>query len=212
MEMKRFLPLSGVAFVVLALLAVVVLGGDTPGSSAPGREVLAFYDDNQVREAIGAFVLAASVFFLVCFAVTLATTMWPADEGRPVWQIVLIAGSALTGAVLLVSAALVFALTDGATNDASGSALQALNLTGENMWVAFNAGLGVMMLGAAGALLPRLAYRWLGWVALVVGVALFIPFADFIGLLLTLVWILVVSVMLFRGRLQAATRVAPASA
>jgi hypothetical protein len=214
MEMPRLLPLSGIVFVVLALVAVIVFGGDTPGSNAPGGEVLAYYDAHQAREVIGAFVLAASVPFLVCFAVTAAMGLWPAEAGRrPVWEIVLIAGSALVSAALLVAAAVHFALADGATNDASADALQAVNLIDGNIWVAFNAGFGVMMLGAAGSLIPRGgAYRWLGWLALVVGVALFIPYADFIGLLLTLVWILVMSVMLFRARLLVTHGVAPTTA
>jgi hypothetical protein len=124
----------------------------------------------------------------------------------------MIAGSVLTGAAILVTAAVHFALTDGATNNVSPDALQALALVDGNTWVAFNPGLGVMMLGAAGALIPRLgAYRWLGWVALVLGIALFIPVADFFALLLTLVWILVVSVMLFRAGAEVAPRVAPSA-
>jgi hypothetical protein len=69
-------------------------------------------------------------------------------------------------------------------------------------WVAFNAAFGVIMLGAAGSLLADgRGYRWLGWVALLLGIALFIPYADFIALLLTLIWIIVTSVLLFRARL-----------
>lgn len=214
MELRRLLPLSGIVFVVLAVLAVVVLGRDTPASNAPGEEVRSYFDAHDVREAIGAFVLAASVPFLVCFAATLASSVW-SDEAAPrrVWDILLIVGSALTATVLLVTAAVWFALTDGATNDASADALQALNLIDGDMWVAFNAAFGVMMLGAAGSLIPRLgASRRLGWVALVLGVALFIPYADFIALLLTLVWILVVSVLFYGGRLDLGSRLAPTAA
>jgi hypothetical protein len=214
MEIRRLLPLSGIVFVVMVILTVAVIGGDTPESNAPGGEVMSYYDAHQVREAIAAFVFAASMFFLVCFAVTVATALWPAEAGRrPVWEIVFIVGSGLTAAAVLVTAAIHFALTDGATNNASASALQALNLADGNSWLAWNAGLGVMMLGAAGSLIARVgAHRWLGWVALVVGVALFIPFADFIGLLATLIWILVMSVMLFRARLDVASRVPPMTA
>lgn len=61
-----------------------------------------------------------------------------------------------------------------------------------------------MMLGAAGSLLGTArGYRWLGWAALVLGIALFIPFADFFALLLTLIWIIVTSVMAFRLKLGA---------
>ncbi len=41
------------------------------------------------------------------------------------------------------------------------------------------------------------APSWLGWLALLLEVALFIPFADFIALIVTLLWIIVVSVMLY---------------
>jgi hypothetical protein len=70
-----------------------------------------------------------------------------------------------------------------------------------------------MTLAAAGSLLPHAgAYRRLGWAALVLGIALFIPFADFVALLLTGVWIVVTSVRLFRQRSEAAYTVAPGTA
>lgn len=69
-----------------------------------------------------------------------------------------------------------------------------------NVWLPFNSGLGVMMLGAAGLLLTeRVLARWLGWVALLLGIALFVPWADFIALIIALVWIIVVAVMLYRA-------------
>lgn len=201
MDVRRLLPLSGVVFVVLAVLAVVVLGGDTPSNDASGAEILSFYDAHTVRQAIASFVFALSAPFVVFFGVSLATTAWPEGaDRRPVWHYVLIGGGVLTGAGVLIAAWVHFALADGGDNKASPEALQALNVLDANSWLAWNAGLGVLMLGAAGCLIPRAArHRWLGWVALVLGIVLFIPFADFFGLILTLVWIIVVSVMLFRG-------------
>jgi hypothetical protein len=202
MDTRRVLPLSGVAFVVLALVAVVGLGGDTPESDASASEVFRFYDDHAVREGIAAFVLALAVPFLVFFAVSLATALWPEGADRPpVWHYVLIGGGLLTGAALLIAAAVVFSLADGADNKISMDALQGLNTLDANTWVAFNAGFGVMMLGAAGCMIPRVRAAlpaWLGWTALVLGIALFIPFADFVALILTLLWIIAVSIMLFR--------------
>ena len=195
MAVNRWLPLSGLLFVVLVLVAVVGLAGDTPGSDATAAELASFYDEEEVRQAIGAFVWAASIPFLVFFAVCVARRF---PDVQQVWQQVLVGGSVLTGAIVAILSAAHFAMVDGANNDVSAG-LQALSLIGANGWVAFNAGFGVMMLGAAGCLIPRLrSYRWLGWIALVLGIALFIPFADFIALILTLVWIIVVSVMLFR--------------
>jgi hypothetical protein len=125
-----------------------------------------------------------------------------------VWDRVLVVGSGIAAALILVTALVHFALADGGDNRVSPEAIQAVNLIDGNMWVGFNAALGVMMLGAAGCLLPHArTYRWLGWAALVLGVALFIPFADFIALVVTLVWIVVTSVMLFRERSEVGSAV-----
>ena len=83
------------------------------------------------------------------------------------------------------------------------TALQALNVLHNNTWMAFNAGLGAMMLGAAGCLLPLASRsRYLGSAALLLGVALFIPYADFLALLFTGIWIVVASVVQLRTRAE----------
>jgi hypothetical protein len=64
--------------------------------------------------------------------------------------------------------------------------------------VAFNAGLGVLMLGAGASLLASKTNRVLGWIALVAGIALFIPFADFVALIVTGLWLIWTSITLFR--------------
>ena len=200
MDTRRLLALSGVAFVVIALVAIIGLGGDTPSNDASAAEVAGFYSDHSTRNAIAAFVLAASIPFLVFFAVALANALWPGGESRPVWPYVLIGGAALTGASLLAAAWIHFALADGGDNKVDPAGLQALNVLDAGSWVAFNGAFGVMMLGAAGCFLTRAGgHVWLGWVALVAGIALFIPFADFFALILTLIWIIVVSIMLARG-------------
>ena len=71
MEPRRVLPLSGVAFVVIALVAIVGLGGDTPSNDASAAEVADFYSAHSTRNAIAAFVLAVSIPFLVVFGVAL---------------------------------------------------------------------------------------------------------------------------------------------
>jgi len=86
----------------------------------------------------------------------------------------------------------------------SPTALEALNSLDANTWMAFNPAFGVMVLAAAGLLLSAGVMRWLGWSALVLGVAAFIPYADFFALFLTLAWIVVTSVVLARGKPEAA--------
>jgi hypothetical protein len=103
-----------------------------------------------------------------------------------------------------VGALLHFALADAASHGFSASVFQTLNVLDSDTWVVVNSGLGLMMLAAAGSLLPRTrAHRRLGWAALVLGVALFIPFAEFFALLLTGLWIIATSMLLFRDGAEA---------
>jgi len=195
----RLLPLSGAAFVIVAVVAIVAIGGDTPDGEASAAKVSSFYQAHQNRQNFGAFVLAAAAPLLVFFGIALASAVWPAQGvRRPIWPAVLAAGSVLAAGAFILAAFVHFALADSADTVAA-SAAQALNVLDADIWIAFNTCLGVMMLGAAGSLIPATdRYRLLGWIALPVGVALLIPFADFFGLLLTAIWIIVTSVMLFR--------------
>lgn len=198
---SKLLALSGSGFVVVVLVAVAVLGGDTPGSEDSAEKIRSFYVSHENRETVGAMVLAASSFLLVCFGVSLALAARRGTAGAwGIWQIVLAGGSLISGALWIVTGLAHFALTDAANSErVGGDALQALNVLDADMWVAFNAGLGVMMLGAAGSLIPSSsAFRMLGWIALVAGIALFIPYADFIALLVTGLWLISASIMLFR--------------
>ena len=120
----------------------------------------------------------------------------------------LVVGSAVAGVGFILPALLHIALTQTANNSGvSGSALQALAGLDESSWVAFNSGMGVMMLGAAGTLLARKAYPALGWVALVAGIALFLPLADFFALAISGLWITTASILLFRRGAVSATAV-----
>lgn len=212
MTMPKLLPLSGVGAVLLIVLAFV-LGGSTPEPEASAASVMSFYSTDEARQIAASFALATSVPFLVFFAVALAAALWPREaSARPVWELVLAGGGVLAGGSILLAAAVHFALADGADH-LSASSLQVLNVMDGDGWIAWNAGIGVMMLGAAGSLLTRAAgSRWLAWTALVLGILLFVPIADFFALLASGLWILVVSVYASLGsdsrlgiRAQAAT-------
>ena len=198
MDVRRWMPLSGIVFVALVLLAVVVLSGEHPESDASGAEVLAFYDAENVRQTLAAMVLAAAAPFIVFFALSLGAFLFDNDK-RSLWEMALVGGSVLTAGAAIAGGWIHFALADGAEAGVSADAMQALNVLDSDVWLPLTTALGVMMLGAAGALLTSTGLpRWLGWAALVLGVGLFILFIDFIALILTLVWIITVSVLLVR--------------
>ena len=205
------LALSGVAFVILVVVAIVGVGGDTPSEDATAAQVVSFYQDEQNRQMIAAFILAASVPFLAVFAATLALAVWPLQtRSRRVWPILLAGGSFLAGGAFILAAFIHFVLA-AAADKVAITTLHGFNLLDADSWMAFNSALGVMMLGAGGALIACTgAYRVLAWIALLAGVALFIPFADFFALLVTGIWIIVISIMLFRGEPASAAVPQPA--
>jgi hypothetical protein len=200
MVASKWLPLSGIAFVVLMLVVIVGFSGETPATDDPAAEIASFYDDESVRQGVAAFLLAATVPFLLLFVASLAgIASATGSTSREIWRRMLLGGSYILGAVIMVMALIHFALADGA-DDVAPAALQALNLLDGNFWVAANPALGVMMLGAAGWLLGRIGnYNRLGWIALALGIGLFIPYVDFFALLLSLLWIIVTSVLLYQS-------------
>ncbi len=197
MSVKRLLPVAGIVFVGL-IVASLLVGGNTPGDTASGAKLASYYDAHQTRVMLAAFLLAATAPFLIAFVASLATR-WADGDRFSVWQLMLVGGSVLAAAAFGITALLTMGLAE-APDKLSGNALQAVNVLNESTWMMFNPALGVMMLGAAGTLLSRPAgHRWLGWVALALGVFLFVPFADFVALLATGAWIIVTSVLELRA-------------
>ena len=195
MQKKRLLPLAGIVYVGL-FIAAMVLNNSSPDGNASGGELLTYYDDHATRENIAAVLLIASTPFLVFFGAALATARRP-DGPRSAWELVLLAGSVLAAASLQLVGFVHFALANAPGEDLSRDAIRVLAML--DMYIVATAGLGVMMLGAAGTLFSRAGSRRLAWPALVLGIALFVPIADFFAFLLTGVWIIVVGVRLARG-------------
>jgi hypothetical protein len=110
----------------------------------------------------------------------------------------MIAGSVVSATGFLVAAGVHYALADGGQHHLSASAMEALNAIDADNYLVFVGGLGVMMIGAAGAMIPRTdGFRWFGWAALVFGIGVFTP-VGFFAMLLSGLWIIVVSVLAFR--------------
>jgi hypothetical protein len=196
MRAERWLPASGIVFVAFIIVAFIG-GGSTPDAKSSGAKVASYYDTHSTRHFVVSLLLGASAPFIVLFALSLAER-YPGRGRRP-WNTAVIASAGVTAALFLVAALIHFALTDAANNGVVGDAIRSLNMLDTDTWIGFNGGLGTFMVAVSGLqLTSEAAPRWLGWVALVLGVALFIPYADFIALILTGVWILIESVQLTR--------------
>ena len=201
MRIRTLLPLSGIAFVVLIVIGLVV-GGSSPAPDAPADEVVSFYRDNEDRARTGIWFFAFAMPFLPLFASSLAGLQRrEGQESRVVWRRLLLAGAAIMSATLGVAITTQLALADSTKPEIAPEVMQALNVIAGYVVYALLPATGTMMLGAAGWLLGRERVEgWLGWAALVLGIGLFVPFIGVLALVVSLLWILVTSIILFRAR------------
>jgi hypothetical protein len=130
--------------------------------------------------------------------------------------LVLVSG-ALMGLGLVIFAGLNFTLTDLANSDhldgISPGTLQSLNALNSDFFFPAVIGTVVFLISAGLAILRSGALaRWMGWVALVLGILAVVPFAGFFAFVLSGLWIVVAAVMLLQSGRTAAGEGAVATA
>jgi hypothetical protein len=195
MDWERLAPLTGVAFVVI-VIAGFVIGGDTPGSHASAINADAFYAKHHDKQMGAAFIVMIGAAFLPFFASSLRRALdWAGGTGR-------LASASFAGGVIATGGFFLLSTIHIALADAGGKttpqATQALNVLDNNDYIPMAGGFGVFMIANGLALLRYGALpRWLGWTALIIGISIFTP-AGFIGFLLSGLWILVTSIVLFQ--------------
>jgi hypothetical protein len=208
MRSERLGPLSGVAFVVLLVLGFVVFGGDTPDLDDSGSKIVDFYGDHQGSQITAAVLVTLSSLFLAVFSVSLRDYLRSTGAGGTFWPTLALVGGVVSVAGFLFAVGVHVALIDGGDKNISPDAMVALNAIDNDNFFAFALPLGIMMLGATGAILKEGAAlpRWLGWAALVLFIVQFTP-AGFFAFGLTGIWIIVASILMYQ---RAASPAAPA--
>jgi hypothetical protein len=187
----------GIAYAVLMVIAQVLIG-NTPGTSASGATVLAFYRGHKASEMAAVFVLAAAVLAFSFFLGSLRNTLSRNDEGRQLANVVT-AGGAIYVVGLLMMGALSVALVDAGHYKLAGAA-QALNVLSSDLWVPVVVGLSVLSLGTGVSALRNSGLpRWLGWASIVLGILAVAGPVGAIAFLLAPVWTLVVGIAILRS-------------
>lgn len=201
----RFSAVTGPLFAV-CLTASFITGGSTPGSDATGKAVITFYKDNQHSQMASAVLGAVAVIFFIFFAAFLWNRLRTKFRDSPLPAAGLV-GGALIGVGGSLFSAMTFCLTD-VPDKLDPSAAQALNVLNNDIFFPFACGACLYLIAngllvARGGMLPR----WLGWVAIVIGVIAVTPlgFAAVIGFGL---WTLVVSVIMLVRDLRSEPAVA----
>jgi hypothetical protein len=210
--LERFAPLTGVVFVALIVLAIVI-GGETPDNDDSQQAIVEFWRDNDDAQIWSNIIGAWATVFFLWFAASLRSALRRGEEG-PARLSTLSFGGAVVAAVGLLSAlSLNFAVADS-VGDVPASVTQTLTVLSNGFFFPIAAGYAVFFL-AVGVLSvrARMLPVWLGWLAVLLGIVCLTP-VGFFALLLGLVWIVLVSVLLYRreaGPAEGRTRVDPAS-
>jgi hypothetical protein len=191
-------PLTGVAFVVLAVLAFVI-SGETPDSNDSPQKVLSFYQDNDTEQIWASAVLAWSTVFLLFFVGILRSLLHAAEGGIARLSAVAFGGGIVLAIGILSFAGFTFGLADAADDGLTPQAAQALNVLNTDFFFPVAAGLGTLMI-ATGivSIRSRALPAWLGWAALVIGIVAVTPL-GFFAFLVFGIWTLVTSVILWRA-------------
>jgi hypothetical protein len=191
-------PLTGVGFVALAVIAFIV-SGETPDTDDSPVKILAFYIRNDAEQQWAAALLAwAAVFFL--FFIGVIRTVLRATEGAVGRLSTVAFGGGVVAAIGMLSfAGFTFALGDTADDGLTPQAAQALNALNSDFFFPVAAGIGTLMIATGlSSIRSRVLPPWLGWAALVIGIAAITP-VGFFAFLVFLVWTLVVSILLWRA-------------
>jgi hypothetical protein len=193
-------PLFAVVFLVLSFAT-----GSPPGDGASAAKVMAFYHDHRNGQLTSVFLSPLGAALLVLFAAQVrmrARSLRQTTTGPTV----LLAGAVLWAGGLLLGSAITLAQV-GAADKKQAEAGLALNQLSNASWIPFIAGIAIFLIGAGmTGLGTAITPKWLGWVALAVGVVSLAGPGGFIGFFGAPVWILISGILLAtRNRASSST-------
>ncbi|MDQ3643111.1 MAG: hypothetical protein M3450_17015 [Actinomycetota bacterium] len=196
-RLERFAPLFGALFAVLFAIGLLS-NWDTPDSKASGQEVISHYgDEGKIFLGVFALLLGAILFL---FFVGILQAALRTSERAPEWLATVVFGGGVIYSIALAIFAMGQFMLIEAANLGQPEVAQALNIFDLNNFFPAVVGLATILLATGwhtlrSAVLPV----WLGWVSVVLGLLALAGPAGFMAFLLFPLWVLVVSVLLYRA-------------
>jgi hypothetical protein len=201
---ERWAPISGIVFVVLFVAGFFVL--NLPDTDDPLPKIKAFYDDggNRAQMLVAAYLLVLSGVFFYWFLSSLRSRLLAA-EGMP-GRLTFIASAAGVGFItMLTVGAMCFVfiageITFGDVDNISPELMRVLPDLGFPILLVGGMFSAIAMIDASSVLIVRTGVlpKWIGWFGFVAAVGLLFA-GFFIPIVLLLLWVLFVSVALFRS-------------
>lgn len=197
---RTLLPLTGVAAVGLVIAAHLV-HGSVPGATDPVDKVAAFYRTHDSSTFVGSALLVYAAFFYIAFAAVLRKTLRGAEDEGGGASAFGFAGAVVFAVGLTITAGIGIALGHAPAH-LDPIAIQALHALFFNVFAPLGAGCAIFLVGNGLAIVNTGALpRWLGWLAVPVGLLGLAPepVGD-VALFGLGVWTLIVSALLMARR------------
>ncbi|HEX8648969.1 MAG TPA: hypothetical protein VF715_18900 [Thermoleophilaceae bacterium] len=196
--MARFAPLAGVLFLLVAIAAILT-SGDPPDADAPTNEIVEWWKDKDTQNVISAILTVYAAGLLVWFAGSLREQIARAEGSGSRLASVAFGGFVIVATGLAVNAALEVTAAD-TVGDVPPEVTQTIHTLYDGMYFPLGLGFGLLLLASGLAAVRHGAFdRWLGWIAIVLGVLCFTP-AGFVGFLGGIVWVAIAGVVLYRKK------------
>jgi len=193
---SRLAPLTGVLFAVLAVAAAFSNSAESPEASASPAKVLAYYAGHRSEVETSAILFALAFLVVVLFAGALRSYLRRTAAAEGLGALVL-AGGVMMSVGALVGTSIEYGVAHN-LHSFTLSELHTLNFLSDELFLPVIAGGFVFGVSAGIAILRGAALpKWLGWVAIVIGIAAIVPPVSFPALLAFLVWSLVVSILMY---------------
>jgi hypothetical protein len=189
-------PLTGAAFLVFLILSFIVQG-EPKQADDPVDEIVDYYVDNKDSIQIAAILSVVAGVFLIFFGAHLRAVLRAGEGEGGMLSILPLVGLSIVAVGGAIDGTILFATAEAA-EDIEPTSVQTLQALWDNDFLPFVLGTLVFLWSVGIAVLQTGALpKWLGWVAIVLGIVGLIPadiaFAAAIG---TALWILVVSILL----------------
>lgn len=203
--LRRLAPLTGIGAVVLLVAGMIIAAKGSPGFAGPAEEIADYYVDETGRILAATVLFAIAAPFFVWFLGCLRTGIARVEGGAT--RLASTAFGAGIAALALLLAALMINAMGALRADEDGQiALEAATVFFDTTNVLFGAAapaaFAATLIATAVASLRHKAVLpgWLAVATIVLGVVNVIPPIAWVGMLISLLWIAIVSGLLYAQR------------
>ena len=196
--MERFAPLSGLAFLVLAVVAFSI-AGEPPDADSPAVAYQAHWRDHESEQVASAIIAAYAAVAFLWFAGSVREAVARVEPGAARLGSLVMGGAALVSTGILITCALQLIAAERA-NDVSPDVTKTMGLLYENFWFPMAGGMAVFMLAAGiGAVRHGAFDARLGWIAIGLGLISLTP-AGLVAFVGSMIWAALAAVVLYRKK------------